>query len=143
MTMFNLRSFLNKSREPMLDLIMGFMVLVGQAILSIPLALAIFVALMIWLLPEAIGPHQSWADIASALNRADIPHELFADVKLFFTASWIVALFVKMVWMEVTRNISVLQKRYREKRDHEANAAVRHAVEKLEINLSSSSSGKR
>ena len=112
--MFDLRVFMHKSKEPLLELATVFLAFASQLVLSIPLALAIFVALMIWFLPDAIGTHQSWAHAVSALSRPEMPHALFSAAKDVFTGSWMVAFFVKLVWPDVERNIVVLQKRYRE-----------------------------
>ena len=120
--------------EAIHDMLWAYVTLIVVAIQSIPLALAILVALALCILPEAIGWHQSWVRIISELNRAGAPHELFSTTKQFFVVSWFFAFFTKLL---------VLPER--EKRRHilrdEAFARVKSAVEKLEKPLADPVSG--
>lgn len=93
-----------KLTEAIYDLIWLFVTCVVLAIQSIPLALAILVALALWLLPEAIGWHQSLAHILSELNRAGVPHGLFFITKQLFVVSWFCAFFTKLLDREKRRN---------------------------------------
>lgn len=84
--------------------------LVSMAILSIPLALAIFMALALWILPEASGVHQSGVHVLSELGRAGMPHTLFLIAKQLFVVSWMFAVIANLLDMVMQ------QRRFREKR---------------------------
>ena len=122
-----------KLTEVIHDMLRACGTLILVAIQSIPLALAILVALALWFLPEAIGWHQSWAHIIPPeLNRAGAPHALFSITKWFFVASWVFAFFTKLLVLPDEQNLVVQQRLVREKRRNEAVVAVKHDVEKLE-----------
>ncbi len=122
-----------KLTEVIHDMLWACGTLILVAIQSIPLALAILVALALWFLPEAIGWHQSWAHIIPPeLNRAGAPHALFSITKRFFVASWVFAFFTKLLVLQDEQNLVVQQRLVREKRRNEAVVAVKHNVEKLE-----------
>lgn len=108
-------------------------IIAGLAVDAIPLALAIFLALAIYLLPDAVGPHQSWVHILSVLTRPEVPHELFFVAKQVLIASWLIAFLAKLFGVNFTRDVEELRKRHTRKRRNEAKVAVRHAVEKLEM----------
>ena len=121
-----------KLTEVIHDMLWACGTLILVAIQSIPLALAILVALALWFLPEAIGWHQSWAHIISELNRAGAPHALFSITKQLFVLSWFFAFFTKLLVLPDEQNLVVQQRLVREKRRNEAVVAVKHDVEKLE-----------
>ena len=121
-----------KLTEVIHDMLWACGTLIVVAIQSIPLALAMFVALTLWILPEAIGWHQSWAHIISELNRAGAPHALFSITKQLFVLSWFFAFFTKLLVLPDEQNLVVQQRLVRKKRRNEAVVAVKHDVEKLE-----------
>lgn len=102
--------------EVIYDMGWAVVALVSMAILSIPLALAVFMALVLLILPEAIGWHQSWAHIIPELNRAGAPHVLFSTTKQFFVVSWFFAFFTKLLVLQDGQNLVVQQRLVREKR---------------------------
>lgn len=104
--------------EPTKPTLTGFIHDMGRAavafasliIMSIPLALAFFMALALWILPEAFGAHQSGAHILSELGRSGAPHALFSITKDLFVMSWVFAVFAKLL------DMAIRQRRFREKR---------------------------
>lgn len=118
-----------KSTEAIYDLTWAVVTMVVQSVLSVPLALAILVALALCILPGAVGWHQGWAHIISELNRTGAPRELFAITKRLFEASWIFAFFAKLLVLQDEQNLVVQQRlvreKAREKRRNEAVAAVK------------------
>ena len=134
-----------KLTEAIYDMLWACVTLIVVAIQSIPLALAILVALALCILPEAIGWHQSWVRIISEVNGAGAPHGLFFITKQLFVLSWIFAFFTKLLVLPDEQNMMMHQCRMREKRRHilrdEAFAPVKSAVEKLEKPLADPVSG--
>jgi len=123
--------------EVIYDMLWASVAVVVVAILSIPLALAILAALALWILPEAIGWHQSWAHILSELNRAGAPHALFSIIKQLFVASWLFAFFAKLLVLPDEQNMVIQQRRFREKRNARRNGAV---ADRLNMPLRNASS---
>lgn len=106
--------------EAIHDWTWAFVTLVALIFQSIPLALAILVALALWFLPEAIGWHQSWAHIIFELNQAGVPHRLFFIVKQLFVVAWVFALSVKILTLQDAQNLVVQQRLIRERRNMNA-----------------------
>lgn len=109
-----------KLTEVIHDMLWACGTLIVVAIQSIPLALAMFVALTLWFLPEAIGWHQSWAHIIFELNQAGVPHRLFFIVKQLFVVAWVFALSVKILTLQDAQNLVVQQRLIRERRNMNA-----------------------
>ena len=97
--------------EAIYDMAWGVATLVVIVILSIPLALAIFVALMLCLLPAAVE-HQSWAHIVSSFNQVT-PHGLFSFMEGLFVASWVVAFIAKTMVLPDEQNLVIREQKRR------------------------------
>ncbi|MBU2722815.1 hypothetical protein [Acidithiobacillus ferridurans] len=97
---------MSKVREGVIDVFWALVSMCMLAVLSLPLALSIFVAITIWLLPWAIGQYLSWAHILSILNGPGAPHDLFLDAKFVFKVSWIITLGAKLMVLADDQNIA-------------------------------------